>query len=80
MLGFNFSTLEPTLLLGTAPMPGCTMVIYQGNEVAQNVKIGEQLTLRVSIDTQDVYSMRLTHCSVTDATNSASQPLIDDYG
>ncbi|CAH1403601.1 unnamed protein product [Nezara viridula] len=76
----NVNTLEPTLLLGTAPMPGCTMVIYQGDEVAQNVKIGEQLTLRVSIDTQEVYSMRLTHCSVTDATNSASQPLIDDYG
>lgn len=72
--------LEPTMLLGTAPMPGCSMVIYQGNHVAQNVKIGEQLTLIVSIDAQDVYSMRLSHCSVTDATNSASQPLIDDYG
>lgn len=76
----NVNMLEPTMLLGTAPMPGCSMVIYQGNHVAQNVKIGEQLTLVVSIDAQDVYSMRLSHCSVTDATNSASQPLIDDYG
>lgn len=76
----NVNLLEPTLLLGTAPMPGCTMVIYQGDQVAQNVKIGEQLTLKVAIDSQDVYSMRLSHCSVTDATNSASQPLIDDTG
>ncbi|XP_014262294.1 uncharacterized protein LOC106674207 [Cimex lectularius] len=72
--------LEPTMLLGTAPMPGCSMVIYQGDHVAQNVKIGETLTLMVSIDKQEVYGMRLSHCSVTDATNSASQPLIDDFG
>ncbi|KAF6203848.1 hypothetical protein GE061_002183 [Apolygus lucorum] len=72
--------LEPTMLMGTAPMPGCNMIIYQGDHVAQNVKIGEPLTLKVSIDQQQVYSIRLSHCSVSDATNSASQPLIDDEG
>ncbi|KAL1132322.1 hypothetical protein AAG570_010278 [Ranatra chinensis] len=76
----SVNTLEPTLLVGTAPMPGCSMVIYQGNHVAQNVKIGEPLRLVVSIDPQDVFAMRLSQCSVTDATNSASQPLIDEHG
>jgi hypothetical protein len=56
------------------------MVIYQGEHVAQNVKIGEPLRLVVSIDPQQVFAMRLSHCSVTDATNSASQPLIDEEG
>uniref|UniRef100_A0A0A9VXF5 Cuticlin-1 n=1 Tax=Lygus hesperus TaxID=30085 RepID=A0A0A9VXF5_LYGHE len=76
----NVNMLEPTMLMGTAPMPGCNMIIYQGDHVAQNVKIGEPLTLKVSIDQQQVYSIRLSHCSVSDATNSASQPLIDDEG
>ncbi|CAA9997714.1 unnamed protein product [Nesidiocoris tenuis] len=76
----NVNMLEPTMLMGTAPMPGCNMIIYQGDHVAQNVKIGEPLTLKVSIDQQQVYSIRLSHCSVSDATNSASQPLIDEEG
>lgn len=76
----SVNTLEPTMLVGTAPMPACNMVIYQGDHVAQNVKIGEPLVLVVSIDPQEVYSLRLSHCSVTDATNSASQSLIDDDG
>lgn len=45
-----------TPVMATAPMPSCTMKIFVGdttNEVvAENVKIGDKLTLAISIDYQ----------------------------
>ena len=55
-----------TPLTATAPMPDCTMKIYVGNSeqevVAENVKIGDALTLVINIDFQG----ELTYQSVTD--------------
>jgi hypothetical protein len=48
--------LGTTPLTATAPMPACTMKIFVGettNEVvAENVKIGDKLSLAISIDYQ----------------------------
>lgn len=44
------------MLSATAPAPACTMKIFMSNTqheiVAENVKIGDRLTLSVSIDEQ----------------------------
>lgn len=67
-----------------APMPGCTMKIFSGNpvdrEVAENVKIGDPLTLVVSLDEQDTYGIRVTDCLVRDGLGWGEQNLIDDDG
>lgn len=51
-----------------APMPGCNMKIFSGDptekEVAENVKIGDPLTLVVSLDEQETYGIRVTDCLV----------------
>lgn len=51
-----------------AAMPGCSMKIYSGEPsdhmVAENVKIGDPLSLVVSIDSQDLYGIRVTDCVV----------------
>ena len=51
-----FSGLEKTALYATAAMPGTSMRIYYGEPIegaiAENVKIGDPLTLVVSIDDQ----------------------------
>lgn len=45
-----------TPVLATAPMPTCTMKIFVGDPddavVAENVKIGDLLSLSISIDFQ----------------------------
>lgn len=50
-------------------MPGCSMKIFSGDpserEVAENVKIGDPLTLVVTLDEQDVYGIRVTDCLVS---------------
>lgn len=47
-----------TPVMATAPMPACTMKIFVGgttNEVvAENVKIGDKLTLSIAIDYQGI--------------------------
>jgi hypothetical protein len=51
-----FSALGTTPLTATAAMPGSTMKIFYGEPgegaVAENVKIGDPLSLVVSIDEQ----------------------------
>jgi hypothetical protein len=51
-------------------MPGCNMKIFSGDptykEVAENVKIGDPLTLVITIDEQDTYGIRITDCLVRD--------------
>lgn len=51
------------------PMPGCSMKIFSGDpsqkEVAENVKIGDPLTLVVTLDEQEFYGIRVTDCLVS---------------
>lgn len=81
---FNVSMLGTTPLVATAPMPSCVMKIVVGNGddgyVAENVKIGDQLTLSIQIDYQEVYGMKVTNCMVRDGLNWGEQPLINTDG
>ncbi|XP_054162807.1 cuticlin-1-like [Oppia nitens] len=82
--GFNVSMIGTTPVMATAPMPSCSMKIFvsdSNNEiVAENVKIGDKLTLAISIDFQDIYGMKVTNCLVRDGLNWGEQPLINDEG
>ncbi|EEC06231.1 cuticlin, putative, partial [Ixodes scapularis] len=81
---FTRSMIGTTPLVATAPMPGCSMKIFVGDSeeevVAENVKIGDPLTLVIMIDNQDVYGMRVTNCLVRDGLNWGEQPLINNEG
>lgn len=48
--------LGTTPVMATAPMPSCTMKIFMSESkqevVAENVKIGDKLTLLITIDIQ----------------------------
>jgi len=80
----DVSTMEPTTLFATMPMPGCTMKIFSGDpldrEVAENVKIGDPLTLVVSIDDQNIYGLKVSDCLVRDGLGWGEQRLIDSDG
>ncbi|KAK6634722.1 hypothetical protein RUM43_012124 [Polyplax serrata] len=80
----NFSMTDTEPLLATAPMPGCTMKIYYGDphnkEVAENVKIGDPLTLVIAIDSQEVYGLKISDCLVRDGLGWGEQYLIDENG
>ncbi|XP_054713772.1 cuticlin-1-like [Uloborus diversus] len=81
---FNVSMMGTTPILATAPMPACSMKIYYGNpeerQVAESVKIGDRLSLVISIDYQDVYGIKVTNCIVRDGLNWGEQPLINNEG
>ncbi|OTF78932.1 Zona pellucida-like domain containing protein, partial [Euroglyphus maynei] len=58
-------------------------IYHQGTQkeiIADNVKIGDRLTLSISIEQQDVYGMKITNCLVRDGLNWGEQPLINDEG
>ena len=78
------SKTETTSLYGQAPVPTSSMKIYhQGTQkeiIADNVKIGDRLTLSISIEQQDIYGMKITNCLVRDGLNWGEQPLINDEG
>jgi hypothetical protein len=65
-------------------MPASSMKIYRGEpvdaRVAEEVKIGDPLTLVVSIDNQDIYGMHITECMVKDGLGWSEQRLINDEG
>ena len=65
-------------------MPGSSMRIYRGEPVdglvAEEVKIGDPLTLVVSIDSQDIYGMHISDCMVKDGLGWSEQVLITDDG
>ncbi|XP_057662554.1 cuticlin-4 [Diorhabda carinulata] len=71
-------------LTALAPMPGCSMRIFSGDptkkEVAENVKIGDPLTLVVTLDEQDTYGIHVTDCLVRDGLGWGEQKLINDDG
>lgn len=58
------------------PMPGCHMKIYSGKSIAENVKIGDPLTLKIYIDKQDIYGMHILDCSVRDGLGWGEQNLV----
>ncbi|XP_067003915.1 cuticlin-3 isoform X2 [Anabrus simplex] len=80
----NISMMEATPLNALAPMPGCTMKIFYGDpqlhEVAENVKIGDPLTLVVSIDDQETFGLRVTDCLVRDGLGWGEQRLVNEEG
>ncbi|RXG69346.1 hypothetical protein Avbf_04899 [Armadillidium vulgare] len=83
--GLNGSSLLGTTpLTATAPMPGCYMRIFAGNpsdrQVAENVRIGDPLTLVISLDTQEIYGMIITNCLVRDGLGWGEQMLINNDG
>lgn len=76
--------LGSTPLTATAAMPGTSMKIYYGEpvegDVAESVKIGDPLSLVVSIDSQDIYGMHVTDCYVRDGLGWSEQLLINEEG
>lgn len=73
-----------TALTATAPMPGCFMRLYAGDssdkQVAENVRIGDPLTLSISLDDQEIYGMYITDCLVRDGLGWGKQDLINSEG
>jgi hypothetical protein len=60
------------------------MHIYAGDAVnhvpAENVKIGDPLTLKVALDQQEVYGMTVADCTVRDGLGWSEQLLYNDQG
>jgi hypothetical protein len=81
---FDVSAIGTTPLTATAAMPGSSMRIYRGEPVdglvAEEVKIGDPLTLVVNIDDQDIYGMIITECMVKDGLGWSEQRLINGHG
>lgn len=61
-------------------LPVCHMRIYSGDNVAENVKIGDPLTLKVLIDKQDIYGLHVTDCLVRDGLGWGEQKLVNSEG
>lgn len=65
-------------------MPGCTMKIFSGDpikhHVAENVEIGDPLSLVISIDKQELFGLRISDCIVRDGLGWGEQKLINDEG
>lgn len=81
---FDVDGLKTAPLLATAAMPSTNMKIYRGEpvegRVAESVKIGDPLTLVISIDNQDIYGMHISGCYVRDGLGWSEQGLINDEG
>lgn len=65
-----------TIANNEIPMPGCHMKIYSGDNIAENVKIGDPLTLKIYIDKQNVYGMHIMDCNVRDGLGWGEQNLV----
>lgn len=78
------SMFGTTPLTATAPMPGCYMRIFAGEPsdrlVAENVRIGDPLTMVITLDNQEIYGMQITNCLVRDGLGWGEQMLINDQG
>ncbi|XP_066946186.1 cuticlin-1 isoform X2 [Macrobrachium rosenbergii] len=81
---FNVSFVGTTPLTATAPMPGCYMRIFAGSPadkaVAENVRIGDPLTMVITLDDQEIYGMKVTDCLVRDGLGWGEQMLINSEG
>jgi len=75
---------KPKALVATAAMPSTSMKIFRGEavdgRVAESVKIGDPLTMVISIDHQDIYGMHVSECYVRDGLGWSDQGLINDEG
>lgn len=58
------------------PMPACHMRILQGDKIAENVKIGDLLKLKIYIDKQNKYGLHVLSCSVRDGLGWSEQNLL----
>lgn len=52
------------------PMPACHMKIYSGEHLAEKVKIGDPLNMKIYIDKQNEYGLYVTDCTVSDGLGS----------
>jgi len=82
--GFNVSFAGSTRPVANVPLPGTVMHIYAGDSMehvtAENVKIGDPLTLVVALDQQEIFGMKVTDCSVRDGLGWSEQVLLNDQG
>ncbi|ALC40748.1 pio, partial [Drosophila busckii] len=63
------------------PMPGCHMKIYnEEHKIADDVKIGDPLTIVISIDAQQLYGLHVTDCIVRDGLGWGEQRLVGEDG
>lgn len=63
------------------PMPGCHMKIYnEEHKIADDVKIGDPLTIVISIDQQKLYGLHVTDCIVRDGLGWGEQRLVGEDG
>ncbi|EDW49220.1 GM11880 [Drosophila sechellia] len=63
------------------PMPGCHMKIYNDeHKIADDVKIGDPLTIVISIDKQKIYGLHVTDCIVRDGLGWGEQRLVGEDG
>ncbi|EDW73841.2 uncharacterized protein Dwil_GK19473 [Drosophila willistoni] len=63
------------------PMPGCHMKIYNDEHViADDVKIGDPLTIVISIDKQQLYGLQVSNCIVRDGLGWGEQRLVGEDG
>ncbi|CAI6359489.1 unnamed protein product [Macrosiphum euphorbiae] len=80
----NMSTTDEAAMIETAKMPTCTMKIFSGKtvkqDVAENVKIGDPLTMVISINSEDIFGLFITDCLVRDGLGWGDQRLIDQSG
>jgi len=80
----DMNSLGMKPLLATAAMPSSSLRIYRGEpvdgRVAESVKIGDPLTMVISIDNQDIYGMHISACYVRDGLGWSDQNLINDEG
>ncbi|XP_020717729.1 uncharacterized protein LOC101454123 isoform X2 [Ceratitis capitata] len=67
--------------LNEIPMPGCHMKIYNSeHKIADDVKIGDPLTIVISIDKQELYGLHVADCIVRDGLGWGEQRLLGDDG
>ncbi|CAG0885396.1 unnamed protein product, partial [Cyprideis torosa] len=78
------SMLGTTPITATAAMPAVNMRIFYGDvseqTVAENVRIGDPLTMEIALDSQEIYGFLVTDCYVRDGIGQSEQPLIDSDG
>lgn len=72
--GRSLGTIDDTT--NEIPMPGCHMKIYSGQNIAENVKIGDPLELKIYIEKQEVYGIHIQDCHVRDGLGWGEQNLV----
>lgn len=78
------SVADTAHLKTNLPLPSTMMHIYAGDSkdhvVAENVKIGDLLTLVVQIEKQDKFGFSVAECTVRDGLGWSEQRLFNDQG